>query len=280
MRSRTFETALIALTSIAAANSASADPLLDGIRHFQAGDHAAAMVEFKVAALDQPNNGEARYYLGAALLQLERPLEAYAALSRGLFQSPELADHLASHYLGMAAYAVRAHLVASRHFAAAISHAPSSKLVQTARARVDAIAALHASAPERGVAAWYHERGLERLVEAKPWEAEPYLSECVAIWQRWPAAAKDVGPPAALALAGALNTTGRPAGALALLEGLRVPGRAPELALQTGRALLAIGESERARRHLEIAARATGTVGRAAAALLSGFRPGKPAAHR
>jgi hypothetical protein len=148
---------LLAALLISAGGSGADEHLLAGARLFRGGQHAEALVEFRVAQrLGAP---EAATYAGASLVKLGRPEEAIEAFG-GVEGDGQ--DALLDYYRGLAAYEAHLYLAADRILAAVGQRSGPKIAEQAARLRAQ-VAPVLAAKPSTAAIDWY----LARCAEAR-----------------------------------------------------------------------------------------------------------------
>lgn len=171
---------LLAALLISAGISGADEHLLAGARLFRAGQHAEALIEFRVA--QKLGSAEAASYAGAALVKLGRPEEAVEAF-RGVEGAGP--DALLEYYRGLAAYDARLYLAADRILAAVGERSGPKIAEQAARLRAQVATALGGE-PSTAAIDWYLARCAERRGAGRAVLASAFCSEAAGLAARRP----------------------------------------------------------------------------------------------
>lgn len=182
---------LIAL-SLQAGGPRADEHLLAGANAFREGDHARALVEFRVAQkLGAPG---ADGYVAASLLKLGRAEEAVEAFS----SIPVGRDPLLDYYRALALYEVRLYGAADRILAGIGERAGPRIAAQLKKIRADIAAAL-APGPEAVTIDWYLDRCVRAHAGRRPALAVAYCQEAAAMSARRPDGYRQADARSALA---------------------------------------------------------------------------------
>ncbi len=142
--------AVLAL-SLAAGTPGADEHVLDGARLFREDRFAEALVEFRVA--ERLGARDARWYVAASLVKLDRPEEA-VELFEGPGAPPAASDALRDYYRALACYESRLYVRADEILAQVENRAGPRIAKQVAKVRAD-IAAVLAKDPPRDSVEWY-----------------------------------------------------------------------------------------------------------------------------
>jgi tetratricopeptide (TPR) repeat protein len=166
--------ALLVAATPARAGSIGDQQMLAGARHFQAGDFAAALVEFRVAA--QLGDKGATWYLAATLVKLKRSDAALEEFARAEALAPEEEDGLFDYYHALACYEARLYRCAD-HLLTRVGDRSGPHIgAQARKVRAD-LAPVLSQVPPVAAVDWYHDQARAALKAGREPLAAVYLRE-------------------------------------------------------------------------------------------------------
>lgn len=166
------------LLGLALSASGADDHLVAGARHFHEGRFDAALVEFRVA--ERLGAPDARGYVGASLVKLQRPEEALEAF--GAAGEPG-GDALLDYYRALACYDARLFLCADR-ILTALGNRSGPRIAEQARMMRADIAAALADEPAQEAVDWYLHRCSAGADAKRPALAVAYCREAAGLADR------------------------------------------------------------------------------------------------
>lgn len=173
----------VALSSFGANAQAPGDEqLLSGARAFRESDYARALVDFRVAQ-KRGADPEVHWYIGAALVKLERYEEAVESFGALAELSPARRDALFDYYRATACYGARLYVCAAALLDAAIDGGGPTVAAQAKELR-DRLTPVLTAAPDKGTIDWYHQRATAAEAARSVYLMKAFLSEAVVLGRR------------------------------------------------------------------------------------------------
>lgn len=134
-----------------------------GVQAFSAQKYPSAVVHFKAALRESPDDPMSLYYLALSLYHIKRYDEAFDALLECGRLEPDFRDYIYHYYAGAILFRKRLYLQAKEEFEQTVRLHPRSRLAEKVRGLMKDIEQKTHSVPP-GTIAWYlaaAERGLE-----------------------------------------------------------------------------------------------------------------------
>lgn len=174
---------LCALGSLrVSAEPASDEHLRKGARAFREGEFERALVEFRVAQ-KLGADPEVHWYIGAALVKLQRPEEAVEAFGVLAELEPTRRDPLLDYYRAVACHGARLYVCAAALLDAVVESGGPAVTGQASALKQKLLGVLTA-APDTQTVDWYHQRAAQADSEGRPHLSRAYLSEAVVLGRR------------------------------------------------------------------------------------------------
>lgn len=156
--------------------------LLKGAQLFRAEKFSEALVEFRVA--EKLGAGEeASWYAAAALVKLQRPLDAIETFAQAERRSTTVPDALLTYYRAIACYDAKLYLCADTLLASVGDRSGPRISEQVAKARRD-IATLLRNEPSESAIDWYLAQGTAQLKEERAALAAAFFQEALQLSDR------------------------------------------------------------------------------------------------
>lgn len=178
----------IAAALVLAASATLAAPgdaqLRAGAAHFRSGRYAEALVQLK-AAERLGAGAQARYYVGATLVKLERYDEALEAFLDATARAPAAKDALLAYYEALASHGARLYRRADALFAA-IGAEAGPRIAEQARRAREELATVLKTVPKDGTVDWYLTRAEELARAGRAGVAALYAEEALALGRLQP----------------------------------------------------------------------------------------------
>lgn len=173
---------LLTVASTVAAEPSADEHLLVGARAFRTGDFSRALVEFRVAQ-KLGGDAEVHWYIGAALVKLERYEEAVESLGVLAELMPERRDPLFDYYRATACYGARLYVCAAGLLDAAIATGGPA-VVQQARELKERLVPVLVEPPDKRSIDWYHQRAATAAAAERRVLMKANLSEAIVLGRR------------------------------------------------------------------------------------------------